>query len=150
MGQGPPANPEVRWSVTIPGQPVSWDAAYVIGKMLVKRGGAVVHHPDGRPKVIHRPVMTKEGQQWKDDVQLLVQTAKPSKWKPVGQIRLIVDLYLSSDMDDDNAMKLTRDAAAKAMGIDDMRFLSCTRTKEIVDGHHARVELTFDDDPQAH
>ena len=139
----------MRWSVTIPGQPVSWDAAYRTGKMPVRRHGVDVY-VDGKPKTIHRPVMTDAGLVWKRDVQLLVQNAKPSKWKPAGQIRVIVDLYLSHDMDDDNAMKLTRDAAAKALDLDDIQFLVCTRTKEIVSERDARVELTFDDDPRAH
>lgn len=140
----------MRWSVTIPGQPVSWDAAYITGRMPVKRRGVSVFNADGSQKTIHRPVMTDAGKTWKDDVQLLVQNAKPSKWKPTGQIRVIVDLYLSHDMDDDNAMKLTRDAAAKALGLDDIQFLVCTRTKEIVSERDARVELTFDDNPRAH
>jgi hypothetical protein len=141
----------VRWSVTIPGQPVSWDTAYRMGRMPVKRRGVAVLNADGAQKTIHRPVMTDAGAIWKRDVQLLVQSAKPSKFKPTGQIRVIVDLYLSHDMDDDNAMKLTRDAAAKALGLDDIQFLVCTRTKEIVSDHrHARVELTFDDNPRSH
>jgi hypothetical protein len=134
----------------VPGQPVSWDAAYVTGKMPVKRRGTPMHNTDGSPRYIHRPVLTREGQQWKNDVQLLVQAAKPSAFHPAGQIRLIVDLYLAHDMDDDNAMKLTRDAAAKAIGVDDMRFLVCTRVKEIVDPKKAHVRLTFDDNPRAH
>lgn len=135
----------------VPGSPVSWDAAYRTGKMPVKRRGTQMHNTDGSPRYIHRPVMTPEGQQWKNDVLLLVRAAKPSAFKPTGQIRLIVDLYLSHDMDDDNALKLTRDAAAQAMGVDDIRFLSCTRVKEIVDDpRKAHVRLTFDDNPRAH
>jgi len=140
----------LRWHVEIPGQPVSWDAAYRMGRMPVKRKGMPVLTGAGEQRMIHRPVLTDAGAVWKRDVQLLVQTAKPSKFKPAGQIRVIVDLFLSHDMDDDNAMKLTRDAAAKALGVDDMRFLVCTRTKEVVSARDARVELTFDDDPRAH
>lgn len=141
----------MRWHVDLPGQPVSWDQAYVTGKMPVKRRGKPVFNADMTPRTIHRPVLTDAGRVWKQDVEMLVRMAKPSAFKPTGQIRLIVDLYLSHDMDDDNAMKLARDAAAKAIGVDDMRFLACTRIKEVVDDpRKAHVRLTFDDNPRAH
>lgn len=131
----------------MPGQPVSWDAAYRSGRMPVRRKGVQVYNPDGTPKMITRPVKTDDAKLWQDAVYQLVITARPSGWRPTGQIRLIVDLILSKDMDDDNAMKLTRDAAAKAIGIDDMQFLSCTRSKTITDDPRlAGVTMTFDDE----
>ena len=137
----------MRWSVTIPGQPVSWDGAYRTGKMPVKSAGRPVFLPDGTPKMIHRPVLTAEAETWKNTVHLLVQAARPSRWAPAGQIRLLVELHLVRDMDDDNAMKLARDAAAKAIGHDDINFLVCTLSKEAgLPLRDARVVLTFDDE----
>ena len=143
----------MRWSVTIPGQPVSWDAAYITGKMPVKRRGVPVLNGDGSPKMIHRPVLSREASQYRDDVQFLVQPARPSKFRPTGQIRVIVDLYLTDDIDCDNATKLVFDGVERAFGkpFNDRQILPCYRVKELVDHvRDARVELTFDDDPRSH
>jgi hypothetical protein len=142
----------MRWSVTIPGQPVSWDDAYITGKMPVKRRGVPVLNNDGSQKMIHRPILTDEARTWRDDVQLLVQNARPSRFKPTRQIRVVIDLYLSNDIDCDNATKLVFDGIERAFDkpFNDRQILPCYRRKEIVDERHARVELTFDDDPNAH
>lgn len=125
----------MRWSVTIPGQPVSWDHAYKTGRVPA-RGGVM----------IHRPVKTEKASTYQQDAQLIVQAAAPSGWAPPGRVRMIVDLFLAHDMDDDNAMKLLRDAVQRATGVDDMKFLSCTRRKEVVDDpRDARIVLTFED-----
>ena len=137
----------MRWSVTIPGQPVSWDAAYRTGLRMVVHGGKPVLRPDGTAKLIHRPVLTPEAKQWKRDVQLLAQAARPSNWHPRGQIRVLVELRLVNDMDDDNAMKLARDALHEAIGYDDIHFLMCTVSKKAgVSLRDACIKLTIDDD----
>ena len=132
--------------MTIPGQPVSWDAAYPIGKMPVRRKTGPVLNEDGSQKMIHRPVKSDAAKVYQQDAQLIIQAAAPSRWSPPGQVRMFVDLYLINDMDDDNALKLLRDTVQRATGVDDMRFLSCTRRKEVVsDPREARVVLTFED-----
>lgn len=142
----------MRWSVTIPGQPVSWDAAYRTGLIPVRRkiaGQRVsVLNDDGSRKMIHRPMLTAEAEQWKMDVYRLCTVAKPSRWRPEGQIRVEVVLRLVHDMDDDNAMKLARDALASAIEHDDINFLMTTKSKS--SGYLLRdacVILTIDDDP---
>lgn len=136
----------MKWRVTIPGQPVSWDDAYRTMKMPVRRKTGPVLNDDGSQKMIHRPGKTDAAAAYQRDAQLIIQTAAPSGWNPPGQVRMVVDLYLSHDMDDDNAMKLLRDAVQKATGVDDMRFLACTRRKEVVDDpYQARIVLTFED-----
>ena len=152
----------MRWSVTIPGHPVSWDRAYRTAKMPISRRGVPVLNEDMTPRLIHRPVLAPTAEIWKQNVQLLVQNAIPRRWQPSGQIRLLVELHLAEDMDDDNALKLARDAASRAIvdhlmrtGAepkdarrrgDDMNFLVCTLSKEVVPLRDARVVLTFDDD----
>jgi hypothetical protein len=134
-----------KWSVTVPGQPVSWDAAYkTMRRPVVGRKGPVLN-ADGSQKMIHRPGKTDEAAEYQRGAQLVIQAAAPSGWSPPGQVRMVVDLYLSHDMDDDNAMKLLRDTVQKATGVDDMRFLACTRRKEIVSANDARIVLTFED-----
>ena len=125
----------------------SWDAAYRTGLRMVVSKGKPVLRPDGTPKLIHRPALTPEAKQWKRDVQLLAQAARPSIWHPRGQIRVLVELHLVNDMDDDNAMKLARDALHEAIGYDDIHFLMCTVSKEAgVPLRDACIKLTIDDD----
>lgn len=132
----------MSWSFTVPGQPVSWDAAYRTGKMFVRRQGQQVLNADLTPKVIRRPVLTEDARAWRDAVIVLARMAKPSGWRPRGcsgtrkghdpecqQLRLIVDLRLASDMDDDNALKLLRDGLAEAIDYDDIHFLTYTQSK---------------------
>jgi len=136
----------MRWSVTIPGQPVSWDAAYTTGRMPVRRKGVQVYNTAGEAKYINRPIKTDAAAQYQRDVQLIVQAAKPSGWHPEGQIRLTVDMILSHDMDDDNALKLARDAFARAIDYDDIHFLVCTRSKEVSDDPRlTSITITVDD-----
>jgi len=138
----------MQWSVTIPGQPVSWDAAYRTGRMPVKRGGRLVLNEDLTPRYINRPVLTDDARVWKETVFTLARLAKPSGWKPEGQIRVLFDLRLAEDMDDDNACKLARDALAEAIGHDDRHFLACTRSKTVGRSLYAAcVIITVDTDP---
>ena len=131
----------MSWSVTVPGQPVSWDHAYITGRVPVRTT------PEGGGKIfVHRPVKTSKAARYQQDAQYIIQAAVPTGWKPTGQVRMIVDLYLVHDMDDDNALKLVRDAVQRATGVDDIKYLSCTRLKEVVsDPRDARIVLTFDD-----
>jgi hypothetical protein len=151
----------VRWSVTIPGQPVSWDHAYITGRMPVRRKGVQLYREDGSPKMINRPIKTDAAAVWQRDVELVAQAAKPSGWPavpcvhhtgrratacPAPQIRLTVDMILADDMDDDNALKLARDAFARAIDYDDIHFLVCTRSKEVTDDPRlASITITVDD-----
>lgn len=134
------------WSVTIPGQPVSWDLAYRTGKMYVRRGGRQVLDTSGAPRTIHRLVKTRDAAKYQDDVLLLTKAARPSSWPtPMGQVRVYVDLYLTNDIDCDNATKLAFDAIAKAIGCNDRLFLPCYRVKEThVAPAQAKAVFTFD------
>lgn len=137
----------MRWGVTIPGQPVSWDAAYITGRMPISRKGVPVVDDSGKQKYIHRPVLTDEAKVWRNGVQMLCQAARPSRWKPEGQIRVVIELFLTHDMDCDNSGKLTLDGLAKAIDYDDIHFLVTYRSKEAgVPLRDARVVLTIDDD----
>lgn len=137
----------MRWGVTIPGQPISTNHAYRTGRMNVSRKGTPVLNADGTPKVIHRPVKTPEAQQYHDDVLLLARNAKPSRWEPVGQIRVVIDLFLTRDMDADGCLKVLLDGLADGIGVNDKMFLPTVRSKEAgVPLRDARVVLTIDDD----
>lgn len=139
----------MRWSVVIPGQPVSWDAAYRIGKMPVRRKDGPVFNADGSRKFIHRPVKVDEAQVYQDTVQLLVQNACPSGWRPKGQVRVYVEMWLGEDIDCDNATKLLFDAAAKAIGCNDRQFIPCYWKATGQNREAQGVRLIFDDSDRA-
>lgn len=154
------AQTSMSWSFTVPGQPVSWDAAYRTGTMPVKRRGVAVLNEDMTPRMIRRPILTDEARAWRDAVVMLARLAKPSRWKPRGhlgraghsdtcqQIRLVVDLRLAADMDDDNALKLLRDGLAEAIDYDDIHFLTYTQSKTFGRSpYEACVIVTVEDLP---
>jgi hypothetical protein len=115
--------------------------------MPVSRRGTPVLDEDGKQRMIHRPVLTDAAKVWRNDVQLLCQNARPPRWKPQGQIRVVIDLFLAHDMDCDNTGKLLLDGLAKAIEYDDIHFLVTYRSKEAgVPLRDARVVLTIDDD----
>lgn len=132
----------MRFYVSIPGQPVSVDAAYRTGKFTITGR-------DGLPRDIHRPRITDEAKRWREDVQLLVQTAKPTRWNAAGQIRISIALYLAGNIDDDNCLKLIYDGIAAALERNDRDFVHCVVHKEsglpLKDAH---VELAIDSDPE--
>lgn len=137
-----------QWSVTIPGQPVSWDKAYKTGRVALRKAGQAVLNEDFTQRYVSRPVLTPEARTWKETVLTLCRLAKPSGFRPEGQIRVLFDLRLATDMDDDNACKLARDSLAEAIGHDDRYFLACTRSKE--SGRTLRdacLIITVDTDP---
>ena len=120
----------MSWSFTVPGQPVTTNHAYRTGKMPVKRGGRQVMNADMTPKVIHRPVLTDEGKTWRDAVQTIAQISKPSRWRPSGQLRVIIDLRLADAQDADGSLKLILDGLKRAIDYDDKHFLPCVRSME--------------------
>jgi hypothetical protein len=129
----------MRFFVSIPGQPVSVDHAYKTGQVWVTdRSGA--------QRQIRRPILTDEAKSWRRDVQLLVQNAKPSKWKAEGQIRVTLDLYLFRNIDSDNTLKLIFDGVAAGIGLNDRDFLVCVRSK-VLGEREPHVELEIDSDP---
>lgn len=131
----------MRFFVSIPGQPVSLDHAYKTGQVwITDRSGA--------QRQIRRPIITDEAVTWRNTVQMLVQNAKPSKWKAEGQIRITLELYLATNIDADNVLKLVFDGIAAGLDLNDRDFLVCVRSKEsgakLKDAH---VELEIDNDP---
>jgi Holliday junction resolvase RusA-like endonuclease len=123
----------VNWTVTIPGQPPSTNHAYKI--VTVRRGTG------GVP--FRTLAKTDEAVTYQMAARLLVATARPSGWKPEAQVRLIYRLYLSRKQDADNSLKLLNDAIARALDINDDRFLPCVESKEIVKAN-PRVEVTIE------
>src|SRR5512143_3858902 len=104
----------MSWKVTIPGQPPSLNALY----RVVPR---VAH--DGRrfAGIAKNPKAT----QYHDDALWLIRAARPSAWKPAGDFRIQVRLYLKRQIDVDNTLKTLSDAIQTALRINDASFLWC-------------------------
>jgi Holliday junction resolvase RusA-like endonuclease len=71
--------------------------------------------------------MTRPAKAWKKYVEEAVRwEIKSKKWSLSGdETHIVVNIntFLNRPMDADNVLKLTLDACAKAMGINDVRFL---------------------------
>ena len=90
--------------------------------------------------------LSAEAQAYFDGAVYLIRAARPVAWSPAGQIRVVFDLYLHRSVDSDNAMKLVSDAIEAATGINDSRFLHCTRSKTTrLPLSQARIEVEIDD-----
>ena len=124
----------MRWGFVIPGQPPSWNASYRIVRKF--RSGKVPYHTLAK---------TQKVIDYQAGAKLIIQSAKPSRWRPEGQVRIYYWLYLSRDMDCDNIMKAIHDVIEMATGIDDMRFLPCVMEKTVVPKRDARVVIKVAD-----
>jgi Holliday junction resolvase RusA-like endonuclease len=99
-----------EFRVTIPGQPPSANKQYerrAGGLQLARRSGVTTYA---------------------DLVTMLVREAKPGRFYPIGQVRLVFDFYLGRSVDADNMLKILDDAIADGLGVDDHIFLPCVRT----------------------
>lgn len=92
--------------ITIVGRPPSWNAAY-----------------RARNSYIY---MTKEAKQWKKIVSIIAGASKQEqKWSCGRGTMLVVDvwIYVNRAIDADNILKLTLDAVADGIGVNDARFM---------------------------
>jgi Holliday junction resolvase RusA-like endonuclease len=113
-----------QFSFRVPGQPPSWNTSYRMRKANVKdRFGQPVIGDDLRKKTVSRLFKTDEARSYQDGVQMIARTARPSGFAPKGQIVVAYTFMLKRDMDCDNIMKMLNDAIAKALGVNDSRFL---------------------------
>jgi len=123
----------VSWSFTIPGQPLSGNHAYKIGKGY-RRGGI------SYPKIIK----TAEAEAYQQGIALLVRTARPSGWRwDGGPVVVEYRFYVWDDIDCTNAIKVIEDGIFPALDINDSWALPRAISKEIVPKGQARVEVTI-------
>lgn len=66
---------------------------------------------------------------YQNDVALLCRTARPSAFRPEGQIRVKYAFHLKRDADCDNLIKMLQDGIALGLGINDKWMLPCVITK---------------------
>ena len=123
----------MKWGFTLPGQPPSWNTAYRIITKHGRRGG---YQALGK---------TSEAKRYQIGAANIIRSAKPSRWKPIGQLRIHYWLYLARDMDCDNVLKLINDVIQTATGVDDKWFLPTVEEKTTGWGKKARVEVVIED-----
>jgi hypothetical protein len=125
----------MSWTFTLPGQPPSLNDLYEIGYRYDRRGR--------RYKGI---VKNEDARLYHDGAIPQIRAAKPSRWAPVGQVRLRIRLFLANDIDADNTLKVLSDAIQAATGINDKVFLPCIESKVIgLPPREARVEVEVED-----
>ena len=124
----------MSWSFTIPGQPLSGNHAYRIGKGY-RRGG--ISYP--------RIIKTAEAEAYQQGIALLARTARPSGWYwgPGQMVICEYRFYVWDDIDCTNAIKVIEDGIFPALDINDTWALPRAISKEIVPKSQARVEVTI-------
>ncbi len=92
--------------ITLLGRPPSWNSAYRARKSYI--------------------YMTREAKAWKKLTTIITgEVAKQQNWSCGRDTMLIVDvwIYVKRTIDADNILKLTLDAVAAGLGVNDARFL---------------------------
>jgi len=124
----------MRWSFTLPGQPPSWNDTYHIVKRKGKRGEYM------------SLAKKQDVLDYQAKAVLVIRSAKPSGWAPLGQVRIGYRFLLASDIDCDNMMKAIHDAIQVATGVNDRRFLPCVESKVTgLTPREAQVEVSVED-----
>lgn len=117
----------------IDGQPPSWNSSYRIVR--------VPHRGGGSHQQLAKTEVAEQYQMWL--VSPAARRAKPLRWKPQGQVRVMYWIRLKHRMDADNALKLINDGVAHGLEVDDKLFLPCVQ--ELTFGHakpHVEIEVT--------
>jgi hypothetical protein len=120
----------VEFSFTAPGQPVTTNHGYKTGRVPVKRGGRPVLTEDMTQRYINRPILTDEAIAWRGTVEMMARLAKPSRWVPTGQLRVLLDFRVAHYVDADGCFKFILDGLKRAIDYDDRYFLPCARSME--------------------
>lgn len=111
----------------VPGQVPSWNKSYRMRKAKVTGAhGQPVIGDDLRQKTVSRLFKTDEARAYQDGVQMIARTAKPTGFDPKHQIIVAYEFEMGRATDADNCMKMLNDAIAKALGVNDSRFLPVT------------------------
>ncbi|HET9614099.1 MAG TPA: hypothetical protein VFP22_04725 [Candidatus Limnocylindrales bacterium] len=125
----------MKWRLTIPGQPLSYNQSLEIHKFdrrSFNRGG-------GEFRKIGK---TAKAVAYTNEVASRASSARPSGWHPTGFVVVEYYYFLGRYVDADNVMKLVDDGLKIAIGVDDRWFLP--RAMSIVTGlrpPERRVEL---------
>ena len=130
----------MKWEVTVWGQPPTTNKMYSAKMRSIWRDGIRMNVP--------QMVKNSKVEGYQKDAILQIQSARPSRWKPTGFVRLTFRLFLARNIDADNTLKALSDAIQTAIGVNDSWFLPCVESKEWgLSQRDARVEIVIEDLP---
>lgn len=132
-----------RFIVDLPGQPISWNHSYDPVFLPVKDGfGQPVFNAKGDRKK-HVSWKKKEtAVEYQRTARLIISAARPTGFRPEGQLYILYEFFLGRWMDADNTMKMIGDTVALSLDIDDKWFLPVAVSLETkVKEPHVRLTL---------
>jgi hypothetical protein len=136
----------MEWRLTIPGQPVSWNAAYRIGTGTRTGTHGRLRLRGEAPATFRKIIKTDEAVAYTATVARLAAVARPSRWEPPGFVIVEFRLFLGRDVDADNVMKLVDDGLEIATGVNDKWYLPRAMSKVWgLRPNERRVELVVSD-----
>lgn len=103
----------VGFRVEVLGAPPSWNQCY---RIITIRGHGSMKK-------------TSVAQSYQDDVIRLTRAARPSDFAPIGQLFICYQMFLFRNADADNILKIANDGLAKALEVNDSRFLPVVLSK---------------------
>lgn len=106
------------FSFRIEGDPPSWNHAYRDVIIKTKTGKAYRTRAKTPAATAYQVLATMRAKE-----------ALPVGWTPSEQIRIVYDFYFKRGRDCDNALKMINDSVARALAVNDSRFLPCVRSK---------------------
>jgi hypothetical protein len=122
--------------VRLPGRPPSWNDSYHIVRKFTYR--------NGQKHYFHTLAKTEQLVRWQEGMVLIVRAAKPSRWEPMGWIRVLWDVRLERHIDMDNLQKAVNDVLEMATGVNDKWFVPSFKYPEIgVSRRDAGITLTL-------
>lgn len=136
---GPSPDRSVRkWSVTLPIVPPSWNASYKIGRHTRMTASG--------PRTYSGLVKRPKRELWDAQMLPVVRSAKPSRWKPQGWVRIYWRVFLVRHVDMDNLQKAVNDVIEAATGVDDKWYLPIFQEDPHVGvpKREARIELVIE------
>ena len=126
----------LTWRVSIPGVPPSVNHMYEPRVVKTATGS-------------YRSMRKASGvEEYQAVTAMFVRTGMPKPWrqaleKHTGYICINYWFHLKRDIDADNALKALNDSIAKALGVNDKRFLPRVIDKYVGKNEDPRVELEF-------
>lgn len=108
------------FSFTVPGQPVSWNAAFKVRRYKLPNG----EWQRGIRK-------TPEAEAFQHGVQMIAQAANTLRFDKNLRVLVAYEFALQNDIDCDNLLKLLNDALSKAIGLNDRHFMPVVMSKTI-------------------
>jgi Holliday junction resolvase RusA-like endonuclease len=118
----------------MPGQPPTWNHMY---RWTTKRVNG---------KEIRIQVKTDEAALYQSQLTMLARAAKPSDFTPKNMVVVRYHMMLGRDLDVDNVMKALNDALAKAIDVNDKKFLPVCTYKGHGDKFPMVIMTVYDND----